>query len=84
MGIHEWLIKRGYRYEVTPELHEWLSVYQGVSNRSSAKTADALSVSRPVANRAVAPTGSIGILAGTSTGVEPIFTMAYKRRYLKG
>ena len=24
MGIHEWLIKRGERYEVTPELHRWL------------------------------------------------------------
>ena len=28
-------------------------------------------MSRPVANRAAATTGSIGILAGTSTGVEP-------------
>ena len=27
---------------------------------------------------------SIGILAGTSTGIEPIFAVAYKRRYLKG
>ena len=26
----------------------------------------------------------IGILAGTSTGVEPIFAVAYKRRYLRG
>ena len=41
-------------------------------------------MSRPVSNRAIAPTGSIGILAGTSTGVEPIFAVAYKRRYLKG
>lgn len=83
MGVHEWLIKRGYRYEVTPELHNWLAVYRGVSDTTSRKFADGLSVSRPVANRAVAPTGSIGILAGTSTGIEPIFAVAYKRRYLK-
>lgn len=84
MGVHEWLIKKGYKYEVTPELHQWLSVYKGVSDDTSRKFADSLGVSRPVANRAIAPTGSIGILAGTSTGIEPIFAVAYKRRYLKG
>ncbi len=84
MGIHEWLIQRGSRYEVTPELHNWLSVYEGISDKVSKETADRFSITRPVANRAIAPTGSIGILAGTSTGVEPIFAVAYKRRYLKG
>ena len=84
MGMHEWLIQRGSKYEVTPELHSWLQVYKGVSDKVSRETADEFSVSRPVANRAIAPTGSIGILAGTSTGVEPIFAVAYKRRYLKG
>ena len=84
MGIHEWLIKRGYKYEVTEELHQWLSVYKGKSDSISKETADKFNISRPVANRAIAPTGSIGILAGTSTGVEPIFAVAYKRRYLKG
>jgi ribonucleoside-diphosphate reductase alpha chain len=83
MGVHEWLIKRGERYEVTPELHDWLSVYRDESDFHSAEFADYLGVSRPVANRAIAPTGSIGILAGTSTGIEPIFAVAYKRRYLK-
>ena len=83
MGMHEWLIKKG-KYEVTDELHKWLAVYQGISDDTSRSVADSLSVSRPVANRAIAPTGSIGILVGTSTGVEPIFAVAYKRRYLKG
>ena len=84
MGMHEFLIQRGSKYEVTPELHSWLQVYRGVSDKVSRETADEFDISRPVANRAIAPTGSIGILAGTSTGVEPIFAVAYKRRYLKG
>lgn len=84
MGIHEWLLKRNYKYEVTPELHEWLYTYKNTSNYTSRRFADKLGISRPVANRAIAPTGSIGILAGTSTGIEPIFAVAYKRRYLKG
>jgi len=84
MGMHEWLVKKGSRYEVTPELHQWLAIYKGQSDITSRSFADRHSVSRPVANRAIAPTGSIGILAGTSTGLEPIFAVAYKRRYLKG
>jgi ribonucleoside-diphosphate reductase alpha chain len=84
MGLHEWLIKRGEKYEVSPELHRWLSIYRSVSDGTSRHYADTLGISRPVANRAIAPTGSIGILAGTTTGIEPMFAAAYKRRYLKG
>ncbi len=83
MGLHEWLIQRGSRYETTEEMHRWLKIYKSESDRVSDSFADEIGVSRPVAKRAVAPTGTIGIIAGTSTGVEPIFAVAYKRRYLK-
>jgi len=82
MGIHEWLLQRGQAYEVTPELHEWLKVYKDESERSANEHCDRLFISKPVAYRAIAPTGSIGILASTTTGIEPLFAVAYKRRYL--
>ncbi|HRV18801.1 MAG TPA: hypothetical protein P5317_12425 [Myxococcota bacterium] len=82
MGIHEWLLQRGQKYEVTPELHEWLKVYQSESESSANEHCDRFYISRPVAYRAIAPTGSIGILAGTTTGIEPLFAVAYKRRFL--
>ena len=82
MGLHEWLLQRGSSYEVTPELHEWLKAYKDESERSANEHCDRLFISKPVAYRAIAPTGSIGILASTTTGIEPLFAVAYKRRYL--
>lgn len=82
MGIHEWLLKRGHKYEVVPELHKWLEVYRDESKAAADEHCERLYLNNPVAYRAIAPTGSIGILAGTTTGIEPLFAVAYKRRYL--
>lgn len=79
MGIHEWLLKRGKRYGPDPELGEWLAEYTR-STEYAHEWADRLDLSRPVKTRAIAPNGTIGILAETTTSAEPIFAAATKRR----
>lgn len=82
-GIHEWLMTRHYDYEVVPELHKWLSVYEQESDSAAFIGAKQLGVSVPKGVRAIAPTGTIGIIAETTTGIESLFCKAYKRLYLK-
>lgn len=82
-GIHEWLMSKGQGYEVTPELHKLLSVYEQESDSAAFIGAKQLGVSVPKGVRAIAPTGTIGIIAESTTGIEPLFCKAYKRRYFK-
>lgn len=83
MGLHEWLLKRGKIYGADDELAKYLEVY-ATSTDIAAKYAAEHDLTAPVKTRAIAPTGTIGIVAETTTGIEPIFCAAYKRRYLKG
>lgn len=80
MGLHEWLLKRGYRYGPSDDLAEWLEVYVEASDYAAGLWAERLGLSVPVKVRAIAPNGTIGILAETTTSAEPIFAAAYKRR----
>jgi ribonucleoside-diphosphate reductase alpha chain len=82
MGIHEWLLINGHSYGPCDDLTQYLYVYAETSRRAANYWADEWDLSRPVKVRAIAPTGTIGIVGETTTGCEPIFCNAYKRRYL--
>lgn len=82
-GFHEWLMLRGSKYSVTPELHEWLAAYRDESDAAATELSHFLGVNRPKGVRSLAPNGTIGIIAETTTSIEPLFCKAYKRRYHK-
>ena len=63
MGLHEWLLKRGKKYEVDEDLKRWLEIYQLYSEKGANAIADRFYLPRPRKYRAVAPAGTIGILA---------------------
>lgn len=84
MGVHEWLLQRGHRYEMNDELRSWMKVYMVNGEKAAQEHCDRFFINHPAGYRAIAPTGTIGTMAGTTTGIEPVFAVAYKRRYIEG
>ena len=83
MGIHEWLITHGKQYGPDDDLAKYLEIY-AQSTAVAWDWEDQWGLSRSLKTRAIAPTGTISICAETTSGLEPLFCAAYKRRYLNG
>jgi ribonucleoside-diphosphate reductase alpha chain len=57
-----------------------MELYSYAAKDSARKWADRFSIARPIATRAIAPTGTISIAGGLTTpGIEPVFHTAYLR-----
>jgi ribonucleoside-diphosphate reductase alpha chain len=82
MGLHEWMLQRGYQYGMSDALRQWLTLYKLESERGADEFAYSIGCSPAERYRSIAPSGTISILAGTSSGIEPIFAIAMRRRYL--
>jgi ribonucleoside-diphosphate reductase alpha chain len=99
MGFADLLVRMGVVYD-SPEAervaHEVMSLIQDTAVEESERLADTRGAfpnfeqsiySTPRRNATVttiAPTGSISIIAGASSGIEPLFAVAFKRRVLDG
>lgn len=82
-GVADWLIQRRLPYEVGDELEDWLSAYASETHYQAEVWAAYLNMAVPKATMSIAPAGSIGILAETTTSIEAVYAKAYKRRYRK-
>jgi ribonucleoside-diphosphate reductase alpha chain len=85
MGMHNWLLDRGYPYEWNNELEEWFAQYHSAATEGGYKAHKDYGFAVPVAVTAQMPTGSISrLFGGISGGIEAIFSAAYLWRYQSG
>jgi ribonucleoside-diphosphate reductase alpha chain len=85
LGVHEFCLQRGVRYG-SDEALEVLEPYMREYERATEYAwdwQDQAGLSRSVATRSGAPTGTRAIAAETTTGWEPVSAAAYKRTVIE-
>jgi len=83
MGVHEWLLLNNLPYRACPQLGQMLDAWNSGSELGALEVEQTTGCTSVMKFRAVAPAGTISILAGTTSGIEPLYAVAMKRRYLR-
>lgn len=82
-GFHGWLALQGIKYSEC-----WRNDYvqfvlkkcRETVNEEASKFAAQLGIENPVKTTAIAPTGTISLLPGVTSGVQPLYARWFKRR----
>jgi len=90
MGLADFLISRGLRYDSEDALDKAKEVMFDIRHAAGEQSAvfGAPLTTKSMLNNAtlttVAPTGTLSIIAGCSSGIEPLYGVAFKRTILDG
>ena len=83
LGLHEWLLMQNKKYDIDEDLAKYMKIYAKATEIAH-KWCNKFNINKSIKTRAIAPSGTISLIAETSSGIEPILCSAYKRRYRKG
>jgi adenosylcobalamin-dependent ribonucleoside-triphosphate reductase len=84
LGLHSWLVQRGKSYILDKEDSIFFDKLYNIIRDHADKYAKKLRINKPQTVTTVAPTGTVAIMMGVSSGIEPMFCAAYKRTYYTG
>lgn len=83
LGFHGWLALSGVRYSDSWK-DEYVQValkkFRSAVDEEAIRYSDELGIPHPVKTTTVAPTGTVALLPGVTTGLQPIFAPWFKRR----
>jgi ribonucleoside-triphosphate reductase len=84
LGLHTWLVQRGKSFIIDKEEEKFfIELYNRIRAHAN-KYAKKLRINAPETVTTVAPTGTVSIMIGVTSGIEPMFCAAYKRNYYTG
>jgi ribonucleoside-triphosphate reductase len=84
LGFHTWLVKRGKKFDIDEDDEKFFMILQKIIREHANQYSKKIKIRKPETVTTVAPTGTISFIAGVTSGIEPMFCAAYKRKYYTG